>query len=165
MRTMYVRPSLTSGQHFMLSRASALCRHLRHMHCVAQLGRRSYFPVPMPQAIPNLWPHPTTVLVPIRMTSPSRRARPTIRLRRSIARPPTPRCPVLCRSAAPLSPCAETHGRLSWTLPRFLSPTRNRTTAITLTFKPPLTAGLLLINPPRQRLAHASLLSPETVVP
>jgi hypothetical protein len=93
-------------------------------------------------------PHPTTVPVPIRMSSPSRRARPTICLRRSIARPPTPRCPVLCRSASPLPPYAATHGRLS-SPPRLFSPTRNGTTTITLTFKTPLMARLF--NPPLQR--------------
>jgi hypothetical protein len=154
---MYVRPSLTSGQHFMLSRASALRRHLRRMHCVAPLGRRAYFPMPMPQAIPNMWPHPTTVPVPIRMSLPSRRAHPTILLRRSIVRLPTPRCPVLCRLASALPPCAATHGRLP-SPPRLFSPTRNDTTTITLTFKPPLVGSLF--NPPWQhpvQLPHTRL--------
>jgi hypothetical protein len=31
------------------------------MHCIVPLGRRAYFPVPMPKAIPNMWPHLTTV--------------------------------------------------------------------------------------------------------
>jgi hypothetical protein len=98
-----------------------------------------------------MWPHPTTVPVPIPMSSPSRRARPIIRPRRSIAHPPTPRCHVLCRSASPLPPCAATHGRLP-SPPRLFSPTRNDTTTITLIFNPPLMASLF--NPPWQHPAQ-----------
>jgi hypothetical protein len=112
MRTLYIRPSLTFGQHSMLSRASALRQRSCRMHCVAPLGRRAYFLVPMRPTIPNLRLYLTVSPELIRVSLPSRRARRAIRLHIAPAasaarattspRVPRVRCSQTARPPAPV---------------------------------------------------------------